>query len=137
MYSGHYPRILIAPKNAQNTETKRQSGAVPILLLAISASMTSAYSSLGVSQGLTPNFSYSKRQSTTQPHQLCTIEVVGRSKDFHIVSEFCESMYLWDLPSMTVQSWEYLLHNCNCICYACTCIVHFFYRIGVVKPLLY
>jgi hypothetical protein len=54
VYSGHYPRIFIAPKNAQNAETKRRSGAVPIPLLALSASMTSAYTSLGVLQELNP-----------------------------------------------------------------------------------
>jgi hypothetical protein len=54
MYSAHYPRIFIAPKNAQNEETKRLWGAVPILLLAILASTTGAYSSLNVLQGLNP-----------------------------------------------------------------------------------
>ncbi len=54
VYSGHYPRIFVAPKNAQNAETKHWSGAVPILLLAISASTTGPYSSLGVLQGLNP-----------------------------------------------------------------------------------
>jgi hypothetical protein len=54
VYSGHYPRIFVAPKNARSTETKRWSGAVPIPLLALSASMTSAYTSLGVSQELNP-----------------------------------------------------------------------------------
>jgi hypothetical protein len=54
VYSGHYLRIFVPPKNAQNAESKRQSGAVPILLLALSASMTSAYTSLGVSQELNP-----------------------------------------------------------------------------------
>ncbi len=48
------PRIFVAPKNAQNTETKHQSGAVPIPLLALSALTTSAYSSLRVSQELNP-----------------------------------------------------------------------------------
>ncbi len=54
VYSGHYPRIFVAPKNAQNAETKRQSGAVPIPLLALLALTTSAYTSLGVSQELNP-----------------------------------------------------------------------------------
>ncbi len=54
VYSGHYPRIFVAPKNARNAETKRRSGAVPIPLLAISASMTSAYTSLGFLQELNP-----------------------------------------------------------------------------------
>jgi hypothetical protein len=54
VYSGHYPETFVAPKNAQNAETKRRAGAVPILLLALSASMTSAYSSLGVSQESNP-----------------------------------------------------------------------------------
>jgi hypothetical protein len=50
VYPGHYPRIFIAPKNARTTETKRQSGVVPILLLVILALTTSAYSSLNVLQ---------------------------------------------------------------------------------------
>jgi hypothetical protein len=54
VYSGHYPRIFVTPKNARNAETNRWSGAVPIPLLALSASMTSAYTSLGVSQELNP-----------------------------------------------------------------------------------
>ncbi len=54
LYSGHYPRMFVAPKNARNAETKRQSGAVPILLLVIPASTTSTYSSLNVLQGLNP-----------------------------------------------------------------------------------
>ena len=54
VYSGHYPRIFVAPKNAQNAETKRRSGAVPIPLLALLALMTSAYSSLGVSRESNP-----------------------------------------------------------------------------------
>ncbi len=53
MYSGHYPRIFVAPKNAQNTETKRGLGAVPILLLVIPA-MMSPYSSLYILQGFNP-----------------------------------------------------------------------------------
>jgi hypothetical protein len=54
VYSGHYPRIFVAPKNAQNPETKCQAGAVPILLLVIPASTTSAYSSLNFLQELNP-----------------------------------------------------------------------------------
>jgi hypothetical protein len=54
MYSGHYPRIFVAPKNAQNAEAKCWSGAVPIPLLALLASTTSAYTSLGVLQELNP-----------------------------------------------------------------------------------
>jgi hypothetical protein len=54
VYSGHYPRIFVAPKNAQNAETKHWSGAVPIPLLALLASTTSAYTSLGVSQESNP-----------------------------------------------------------------------------------
>ncbi len=54
VYPGHYPRIFVAPKNARNAETKRRSGAVPILLLVIPASMTSAYSSLNVLQESNP-----------------------------------------------------------------------------------
>ncbi len=54
VYSGHYPRIFATPKNTQNAETKRRSGAVPIPLPALSASTTSAYTSLGVLQELNP-----------------------------------------------------------------------------------
>jgi hypothetical protein len=45
-------------------------GLYPILLLALSALTASTYTSLGVSQIRTPDVSYVKRQSTTQPHQL-------------------------------------------------------------------
>jgi hypothetical protein len=41
-------------KVGRHGDTKRQSGAVPILLLALLVSMTSAYSNLGVLQGLNP-----------------------------------------------------------------------------------
>ncbi len=54
LYYGHYSEVFVVPKNTQNAEIKCQSGAVPILLLALSASTTSAYSSLGVLQGLNP-----------------------------------------------------------------------------------
>jgi hypothetical protein len=54
VYLGHYSRIFIAPKNARNAETKHWSGAVPILLLVIPASTTSAYSSLNVLQESKP-----------------------------------------------------------------------------------
>jgi hypothetical protein len=47
--------MFITPKNAQNAKIKcSQSGAVPILLLALLALTTSTYSSLGVLQGLNP-----------------------------------------------------------------------------------
>ncbi len=47
-------------------------GLYPILLLALLALETSAYTSLDVLQGLNhPNVSYLRRQSITQPHQLC------------------------------------------------------------------
>jgi hypothetical protein len=54
VYSGHYPRIFVTPKNAQNPETKHWTGAVPVPLLALSASTTSAYTSLGFLQELNP-----------------------------------------------------------------------------------
>jgi hypothetical protein len=54
VYSEHYPRIFVALKNARNAETKHRSGAVPILLLALLAFTTSAYTSLGVLQELNP-----------------------------------------------------------------------------------
>jgi hypothetical protein len=54
VYSGHYPRIFVAPKNARNAETKHWSGAVPISLLALLALTTSTYTSLGVLQELNP-----------------------------------------------------------------------------------
>ncbi len=63
VYSGHYPGTFVAPKNAQNSETKRWSGAVPILLLAFLASTTSAYTSLGVLQELNPQPQLHKRWS--------------------------------------------------------------------------
>jgi hypothetical protein len=50
----HYYGVFIAPENARNAETKHQSRAVPMLLVAILGPTTSAYSSLGVSQGLNP-----------------------------------------------------------------------------------
>jgi hypothetical protein len=56
LYSGHFSGVFVAPKNAQNAESKHQSGAVPILLLALLALMTIVYSSLGVLQGLNPRF---------------------------------------------------------------------------------
>jgi hypothetical protein len=34
LYPGHYSRIFVLPKNAQNAETKRQLRAVLIILLA-------------------------------------------------------------------------------------------------------
>ncbi len=52
LYSGHSSGVFLAPKNAQNAEIKRQSGAVPILLLTLLALTTSTYSSLGFLQGL-------------------------------------------------------------------------------------
>jgi hypothetical protein len=54
VYSGHYPRIFVAPMNAQNAETNHRSRAVPILLLTLSALMTRAYTSLGFLQELNP-----------------------------------------------------------------------------------
>jgi hypothetical protein len=47
-------RNIRRSKNARNAETKRQSGAVPTPLLALSASTTSPYSSLGVSRESNP-----------------------------------------------------------------------------------
>jgi hypothetical protein len=54
VYSGHYPRKFGASKNAQNAETKCQSGAVPILLLIIPVLTTGSYSSHNILQGLNP-----------------------------------------------------------------------------------
>ncbi len=47
-------RTFAAPRSTRNAETKRQSGAVPIPLLALLALMTRAYSSLGVSRESNP-----------------------------------------------------------------------------------
>ncbi len=69
LYSGHYSRVFVAPKNAQNAETKRQSGKVPTLLLALSALTTGAYSSVVFCRVWTPNVGYLKHQSTTWPYQ--------------------------------------------------------------------
>ncbi len=96
-------RTFVAPKNAQNAETKRQSGAVPIPLLALSASTTSAYSSLGVLWESDPDLSYLRRRSTTQPHQLYLILVTETMKEFGIVLEFKATMITIDeiiLPRM-------------------------------------
>jgi hypothetical protein len=87
VYSGHYPRIFIALKNAQNAESKHRPGDVPILLLAILALTTGTYSSLGFLQGLNPNVGYLKRQSTTQPHQLCHGWYKSTWKSLHHVTK--------------------------------------------------
>jgi hypothetical protein len=70
LYSGHYSGVFVASENAQNVKTKGKSEAVPTLLLALLALMTSAYSSLGVLRGCTLNLGYLKHQSTTQPNHL-------------------------------------------------------------------
>jgi hypothetical protein len=54
LYSGHYSGVFVTPENARNAENKCQSGVVPILLLALSALTTSAYTSLSFLQGLNP-----------------------------------------------------------------------------------
>jgi hypothetical protein len=71
VYSGHYPRIFVAPKNARNAETKCQSGAVPILLLALLALVTSAYTSLGVLQELNPRPQLLKASGLPLSHISC------------------------------------------------------------------
>jgi hypothetical protein len=73
VYSGHYPRIFIAPKNARNTETKHQSGAVPILLLALSALVTSAHTSLGVLQESNPQSQLLKASGLPLSHISCRL----------------------------------------------------------------
>jgi hypothetical protein len=40
VYSGHYPRIFVAPNNARNTETKHRSGAGLCLFIYGRASLT-------------------------------------------------------------------------------------------------
>jgi hypothetical protein len=56
VYSGNYPEHSLLPRTreTQKPSVSRQSGAGPILLLALLASMTSAYSSLGVSRESNP-----------------------------------------------------------------------------------
>ncbi len=76
VYSGHYPRIFVAPKNTQNVETKRWSGAVPILLLALSALATSAYTSLGVLQELNPQPQLLKASGLPLSHISCALSVL-------------------------------------------------------------
>jgi hypothetical protein len=71
VYSGHYPRIFVASKNARNAETKRQAGAVPILLLALSALATSAYTSLSVTQELNPQPQLLKGSGLPLSHIIC------------------------------------------------------------------
>ncbi len=71
VYSGHDPRIFVAPKNAQNAETKCWSGAVPIPLLALSVSTTSTYTSLGALQELTPRPQLLKASGLPLSHISC------------------------------------------------------------------
>jgi hypothetical protein len=71
VYSGHDPRIFVAPKNARNSEIKHWSGAVPMPLLALSASTTSAYTSLGVLQELNPRPQLLKESGLPLSHISC------------------------------------------------------------------
>jgi hypothetical protein len=85
VYSGHYPRIFVAPKNAQNAETKRRLGAVPILLLALSASTTSAYTSLGVSQELNPQPQLLKELVLLLSHISWQVEVARSNEELDVL----------------------------------------------------
>ncbi len=89
MYSGHYPRIFVAPKNAQSAETKHWSGAVQILLLVIPASTTSAYSSLNVLQSSNPRLRLLKvlvYHSATSAVQFLVLGVHKEMSHFHEMS---------------------------------------------------
>jgi hypothetical protein len=83
MYPGHYPRIFVNPKNAQNKETKHQSGAVPILLRVIRASTTSIYSSLNVLQESNPQPQllkasvYHSATSAVEQSVICSVKEGG------------------------------------------------------------
>ncbi len=96
LYSGHYSGVFVAPKNAWNAESKHKSRAVPIALLAILALTTSTYSSLGVLQGWTPNVSYLKRQSTTQPHQpyIVWFHINTKKVQIQISASICWSSWI-------------------------------------------
>ncbi len=50
LYPGYYPGIFIAPRTHEMQKPSISQRLYPILLLALLASMTSAYTSLGVSQ---------------------------------------------------------------------------------------
>jgi hypothetical protein len=63
LYPGHYSRMFIAPRMHKMQKPSVGQGLYPILLLALSASTTSAFTSLGVSQESSPDLSYLKRQS--------------------------------------------------------------------------
>jgi hypothetical protein len=54
LYLGYYPGIFIAPRMHETQKPSISQGLYRILLLALLASMTSAYTSLGVSQELYP-----------------------------------------------------------------------------------
>jgi hypothetical protein len=98
VYSGHYPRIFVAPKNARNTEPKCWSGAVPIPLLALLVRRLAPTPALVFRRNWTPDLSYLKRWSTTQPHQLLlTLRVFRVHRVYGIIFflHSTDSTYSW------------------------------------------
>ncbi len=76
----HKFHISLCSKVRRHRDTKRQSG-LPNLLLVLSVSMTSAYSNLGVSQGLEPPTSATNSVSLPLSHISCgTIHVLKKVK---------------------------------------------------------
>jgi hypothetical protein len=94
VYSGHYPGTFVAPKNAQNAETKRWSGARPIPLLALSASTTSAYTSLGVLQELNPRPQLLKASVKPLSHISCHLNSVISTKGARYCTIDLKDFYL-------------------------------------------
>jgi hypothetical protein len=71
---GHEFHISLRSKVRRHRDTKRQSG-LPNLLLALSVSMTSAYSNLGVLQGFEPPTSATNSISLPLSHISCEATV--------------------------------------------------------------
>jgi hypothetical protein len=101
VYSGHYPRIFVAPKNVRNAETKRRLGAIPIPLLALSALTTSAYTSLGVLQELNPRPQLLKALVRPLSHISCgaTMWYAAGMSDFVVAYRW---HHTWTLPRTKV-----------------------------------
>ncbi len=62
VYSGNYPGTFVHPKNARNAETKCQSGAVRIPLLALSALQLAPTPASEFHRNQTPHLSYLRHQ---------------------------------------------------------------------------
>jgi hypothetical protein len=81
---GTTPGYSSLPRTHKTQKPSASQGLYPILLLALSALTTSAYTGLGVSQDSNPQCQLlKKRQSTTQPHQLRVCRIQGAEKERH------------------------------------------------------